>query len=116
MANNTYSWVFPALDVTKSQGSYTDIVYNVHWRLRGVDQSASHSAEIYGVQSVAPYNPDSGSFIPFENLTETIVEGWVKDAMGDTYNVHISRIDAEIEEQVNPKTEQLPPPWASGSI
>jgi len=33
--NNTYTWQFPALEVTKQQGDYTDVVYTIHWRLNG---------------------------------------------------------------------------------
>ena len=39
--NNTYIWQFPALEVTKQQGDYTDVVYTIHWRLNGADQTAS---------------------------------------------------------------------------
>lgn len=117
--NNTYTWSFPAIDVYKNQGSYTDVVYSIHWRLRGVDQSTSYSAEVYGVQSVAPYNPDSGSFIPYENLTEETVTTWVTDAMGERYGNFTSSIDTQIENEINPPTLQLAPPWiqpSTGSV
>lgn len=109
--NNTYTWSFPAIDVYKNQGSYTDVVYTIHWRLLGMDASTSHSFERFGLQSVAPYNPDSGSFIPYENLTEETVTNWVLDAMGQRYGEITASIDYQIENKINPPTEQLPPPW-----
>lgn len=109
--NNTYTWKFPAIDVYRQQESYTDVVYNVHWRLAGTDQSGSYSAEAYGVQSVAPYNPDSGSFIPYESLTKEIITSWVLDSMGERYGNLTASIDAQIENLINPPTLQLPPPW-----
>lgn len=112
--NNTYTWKFPAIDVYTQQGNYTDVVYSIHWRLRGEDQSTSHSVELYGVQSVAPYNPNSSSFIPYENLTKEIVTGWVSSAMGpERYNEMTASIDTRIEQLINPPTQQLPPPWNS---
>lgn len=111
--NNTYTWKFPAIDVYRQQESYTDVVYNVHWRLAGTDQSGSYSAEVYGVQSVAPYNPDSGSFIPYENLTEATVTDWVLNSMGEKYGNLTASIDSQIENLINPPTLQLPPPWAN---
>lgn len=109
--NNTYSWKFPAIDVYKQQGSYADVVYSIHWRLNGTDQTTSHSIELYGVQSVAPYNPDSGSFIPYENLTEEVVIGWVVNSMGSRYGELTSSIDSGIQNLIDPPTQQLPPPW-----
>ena len=114
MANgNTYTWKFPAIDVYKQQGSYSDVVYNIHWRLAAIDQSATYSAEVYGVQSVSPYNPDSGSFIPYENLTQEIVTSWVLGSMGEGYGNITSSLDSQIENQINPPTLQLPPPWTN---
>ena len=109
--NNTYTWEFPALEVNKTQGSYTDVVYTIHWRLNGVDQTASHSVELYGVQSVSPYNADSGSFIPYNQLTKEIITDWVAGSMGERYGELTSSIDDRIDTIINPKTAQLPPPW-----
>ena len=109
--NNTYTWQFPALEVTKQQGDYTDVVYTIHWRLNGVDQTTSHSIELYGMQSVAPYSPDSGSFIACNQLTKETVAGWVIGAMGERYGQLTSSIDTSIYAMINPTTQQLAPPW-----
>jgi hypothetical protein len=109
--SNTYSWNFPAFDVTKQQGDYTDVVYTIHWRLSGVDQTTSHSVELYGLQPVTPYNPDSGSFIPYDQLTKETVTDWVIDSMGEKYGELTSSINNRIDAMIAPKMEQLPPPW-----
>jgi len=109
--NNTYTWQFPALEVTKQEGDYTDVVYTIHWRLKGVDQTTSHSIELYGAQSVAPYNPDSSSFIPYDQLTKETVTGWVAGSMGERYGQLTSSIDTRIDKIINPTTQQLLPPW-----
>lgn len=109
--NNTYSWTFPAIDVYPTQSSYSDVVYNVHWRLRGTDQSTSHSLEVYGTQGVPAYNPDSGSFTPYEELTKELVTEWILTAMGDRYNQLTASLDTGIENIINPPTLQLTPPW-----
>jgi hypothetical protein len=112
MANNkTYTWQFPALEVTKQQCDYTDVVYTIHWRLNGTDQTSSHSIELYGMQSVAPYSPDSGSFIAYNQLTKETVTGWVIGAMGERYGQLTSSIDTSIYAMINPTTQQLAPPW-----
>lgn len=109
--NNTYSWTFPAIDVYPTQNSYSDVVYNVHWRLRGTDQSTSHSLEVYGTQGVPAYSPDSGSFVPYEELTQEMVTDWVLTAMGDRYGQLTASLDTSIQNLINPPTLQLAPPW-----
>jgi hypothetical protein len=109
--SNTYSWNFPAFDVTKQQDDYADVVYTIHWRLSGVDQTTSHSVELYGLQPVTPYNPDSGSFIPYDQLTKETVTDWVIDSMGEKYGELTSSINNRIDAMIAPKMEQLPPPW-----
>lgn len=111
--NNTYTWSFPTVEVYKNQGNYTDVVYNIHWKLKGTDQSSSHSAEIYGVQSVPSYNPDSGSFVPFENLTKNMVAEWVLNSMGGNFGRVTASIDESIQDLINPPTQKRTPPWGT---
>lgn len=110
--NNTYTWKIAALEAYPTQSSYTDMVYNIHWRYAAVDQSTSYSAEVYGVQSVAPYNPDSGSYIPYNQLTQQIVLDWLTGAMGEEKVGNLtSSLDARIADQISPQSIILPPPW-----
>lgn len=110
---NTYTWKFPAIEVYKQKDSYVDVVYNIHWRLNGIDQTTSHSVELYGVQSISPYNPDSGSFTPYENLTKEIVTNWILTSMAGRYGDLTSSIDSQIDNLIDPPTLQLPPPWTT---
>lgn len=109
---NTYTWKIAAMDAYTKQGDYTDVVYTIHWRYNAVDQSASYSAEVYGAQSVAPYNPESGSFVPFDDLSKDVVVGWLTGSMGEDRVIELrSVLDNQINEQKNPKTIVLSPPW-----
>lgn len=111
-ATNTYNWVIAALEAYTTQSSYTDVVYTIHWRYRAVDQSTSHSAEVYGAQSVAPYNPDSGSFIPYDQLTKDIVVGWLTSSLGEERVGSLtSSLDSQIQSQIHPATVVLAPPF-----
>jgi hypothetical protein len=109
---NTYNWVIAALEAYTTQSGYTDVVYTIHWRYRAVDQSTSYSAEVYGAQSVAPYNPDSGSFIPYDELTKPTVIGWLTGSLGEErVNALTGSLDAQIQQQIQPTSAVLPPPW-----
>lgn len=110
--NNTYTWKIAALEAYPTHSSYTDMVYNIHWRYNAVNTNPSYSAEVYGVQSVAPYNPDSGSYIPYSQLTQQTVVTWLTDAMGqERVNNLTASLDSQISKQINPESIILPPPW-----
>lgn len=111
--NNTYTWSFSSIDVYPKQDIYSDMVYCVRWRLKATDQSTSHSIDTFGAQDVPAYNPDSGSFVPFSQLTEEQVTNWVMNAMGEKYGQLTASLDASIDDMINPPTLHLPPPWTT---
>ncbi len=95
----TYNWNCKTVDVHPQEEGQTDVVYNVHWIVTGVD--ADYSATNIGTQ-VVPLS-EGGAFIPFEDLTNEIVVGWTKDAMGEEQVASIeSSIASQIEDQKNP--------------
>ncbi len=118
MSNYTYTWQFPVLEVYKQNEGQSDVVYNVHWRYK--IESGSYSTDSYGVVKLSPYSSGS-SFVPYDELTEEIVTGWVVDSMGtDRVQELQSAMVNRIETMINPPTAMLPPPWttpwSSGSV
>jgi hypothetical protein len=108
--STTYTWNIAALEVYATQSGQLDVVYNIHWRYNAT--TSSYFSEVYGVQQVSPYNPDSGSFIPYNELTENIVIGWLTDAMGqERVNQLTASLDYEIESRIRPTSLILPAPW-----
>ena len=97
----TYDWNCKTVDVHPQEDEQTDVVYNVHWIVTGVD--GDYSATNIGTQ-VVPLDPES-TFIPFEDLTNEIVVGWTKEAMGeDQVNQIETSIASQIEDQIHPKS------------
>lgn len=95
----TYDWNCKTVDVHPQEEGKTDVVYNVHWIVTGVD--GDYSATNIGTQ-VVPLS-EGGAFIPFEDLTNEIVVEWTKEAMGAEQVTQIeTSIAANIEDQVNP--------------
>ena len=99
----TYEWNCKTVDVHPTEGSETDVVYNVHWIVTGVsdeldpDGNAYQSSSI-GTQTV-PLDPES-EFIPFDELTNEIVVEWTKDAMGKE---QVESIESLAKESINKK-------------
>ena len=100
----TYDWNCKTVDVHPQEEGQTNVVYNVHWIVTGVD--GDYSATNIGTQIVSL--SEGGAFIPFEDLTNEIVVGWTKEAMGEEQVNQIEAvISAAIEDQVNPKSVTL---------
>ena len=102
----TYEWNCKTVDVHPTEGSETDVVYNVHWVVTGVSDELdsdgnAYQSDIIGTQTV-PLDPES-EFIPFNELTNEIVVGWTKGAMGEEQVKAIeSGVKEFIDQEINP--------------
>ena len=95
----TYDWNCKTVDVHPQEEGQTDVVYNVHWIVTGVD--GDYSATNIGTQ-VVTLDPES-TFIPFKDLTNEIVVEWTKAAMGAEQVDQIeTSIASQIAEKENP--------------
>ena len=90
------TWTISTLEHNTADGG----VIVAHWQCTEVD--GDYSARSYGTQSFT-YDASSPDFIPYDDLTEATVLGWVWDSM-DKDAVEAS-LAANIEEQKNPTTE-----------
>ena len=106
----TYEWQFPAFDAYPQEAGETDVVYTVHYTYTATD--GEHTGSVYGTVGVIY---EAGSpFTPFNQLTNEQVTGWVTDALGaETVAAMKVNVDGQIENQINPKSVTLPPPWAT---
>ena len=108
---NTYSWNCKTVDCYPTFDDETDVVYNIHWRLTAtsseVDSEGNpYVASVYGTQSIS--TDDIENFIPFADLTNTIVTGWVETTMGEEEVASLkSNLDSNIESQINPTSVTL---------
>jgi|TARA_R110002095_G_scaffold42508_2_gene38853 hypothetical protein len=94
-----YDWNCKTVDVHPQEEGETDVVYNVHWIVTGVD--GDYSANCIGTQ-VVPLS-EGGTFIPFEDLTNDVVVDWTKEAMGEEQVTQIeTSVASEIEGKINP--------------
>lgn len=105
----TYEWEFPAFDAYPTEAGETDVVYTVHYTYTATD--GEHVGSVYGTVGVTY---EAGSpFTPFNQLTKEQVTGWVTEALGEeTVAAMKTNVDDQIENQINPKSVTLTPPWA----
>jgi hypothetical protein len=89
----TYEWNCKTVDVHPQEEGQTDVVYNVHWNVTGVE--GEYSVTNIGTQ-IVPLSEGS-TFIPFEDLTNEIVVDWTKEAMGEET---VASIETSIANQI----------------
>ena len=106
---NTYTWDCKTVDVYPNHDSHSDVVYNVHWRLNAVSdqkdaEGNDYTATSYGTHSVNA--DDIENFVPFADLTNDVVSGWVIDGMGEDEVASMKEsLDNNIADQINPTSE-----------
>ena len=102
-----YNWDCKTVDVNPTVNDYTDVVFNIHWKAQGslTPEGGSEvvSDRIMGEQVVG-IDPNE-SFISFDDLTNAILTGWVKSALGEDEVLKIEqKIQNDINEQMVPST------------
>lgn len=104
MAN--FEWVIPqdSMVTQKVDGTLTDVVVTVNAYRQIVGDTTSTQIPV-----CIGLTPPAEGFVPYEDLTQEIVEGWLNE------NIDVAALDAELIVQldniINPKTVILPNPF-----
>ena len=103
----SYEWDVKTVDTYPTKDSKSDVVHNVHWRLKATDDTNKDSngnnwtADVYGSQVVD--TSDLSSFTAFADLTASDVQGWVETALGaDEVTEMKASLDANIAAKITP--------------
>ena len=113
----SYAWSFSALDVELGPDAddHTDVVYTIHWRYSATDgEDPPHTASSIGTSSVKW--EEGEPWIPYEDLTESDVQGWTEEQLGEERIEGMeSSLAANIAEQITPTHETFRTmPWNEG--
>jgi len=104
---NNYQLNITKLEVNKTEGSLTDVVFLVHFSYVATTEDEQYSETALGMASVP--SPDPSMFVEFDNLQESQVKSWVEGQVDlEKYKEHL---DARIQEKINPPTEAKDVPW-----
>ena len=106
----SYTWDVKTCD-TKTVGSKSNVVHNVHWRLTAEDDANqdadgnNQTASVYGTQGLD--TSDLSSFILWSNLTSSNIQAWVEAGLGsDKVTSMKAGLDAQIAQKVSPSSVQ----------
>ena len=94
----TYTWSITSIK-TKTEGTNVNAVVQTYWKKTGKD-SADHEGTFSGATPFTTTTMPAGAvFVPFDQLTEEIVLGWVKAVVVGGYEEHVnSQIAKQIDE------------------
>jgi hypothetical protein len=105
----TYTWNVTQLYTETIEGK-EDYVVLAHCETIGVDEDYTAS-----VPNVIQFSTEEvGTFIPYADLTEEIVVGWIKEVLGEDGVLSIeASIQGQIDSQINPPQVpvNIPLPW-----
>ena len=91
-----YNWTIAQLEHNVADGG----VVTAHWRVTA--QDGEYTASAYGSAGFTP-DPTAPDFIPYAELTEADVLGWVWGSVDKTETE--ANLASQIEDQKAPKTE-----------
>lgn len=102
----TYVFTDIKVEIAPTLDGHTDVVTRVRYIYKGVNEDG-----IEGSFSGATPMPLPGdeNFIPFDQLTEQEVVGWL-EAVADKPHMQL-QIGKQIENQIAPKFVPVPNPW-----
>jgi hypothetical protein len=106
--SNTYTWKITNLQAFANLNGESNVVSNVDWVCSGTD--GVNTEQINGSQAIT-YNSNN-NFIPFNQLTESEIIGWIQNALGLSVQDVQSQIDTKINNIVNPSVVTKLP-WAT---
>lgn len=105
----TFTWIVKQL-LTQTIDGEQDYVVIANYEVTGVD--GEYTSSISDSARFSTANVDN--FIPYDQLTNDIVVGWIKSVLGpDTVANYEESIQGQIDSQINPPvTPQVTPlPW-----
>ena len=94
------TWDCKTVDVYPTDQTYTDVVYNVHWRATGTSSELDPEGNAYSSTSIGTQvlnTSDITDFTPIEDLTNAEVVAWTKSAMGPE---SVTGIEQNLDNQI----------------
>jgi len=107
----TITWVIEWMQTTPTTATPPETVLVAGWRCNGAEtaNSVAYTSTVYGTCS---FPMPTGSFTPYDQLTEAQVLGWCWANGVDKVTTEAA-VQVQIDNQINPPVIQPPLPWAT---
>jgi len=103
---NVYTWTITAMDCSTTETN-PDTVITAHWTCSGTD--GTYNASVY---STCSFQPPTGTFTPYSDLTQEQVLGWCW-ADGVDKTVTETAVGQQLANLANPPVVTPPLPWSA---
>jgi len=103
----TFTWTISQLDCYPQADGYTDVVVTAHWQCAGVQDT--YTSQVY---STCSFPAPTGTFTPYDQLTQDQVLGWCWANGVDQASAEAA-VQSGIDAQIDPPIIAPPLPWAS---
>lgn len=103
----TYTWRVTGVK-TLNQGSNASAVVQTYWKKIGTDENGK-TAEFTGATPFDASNVPADKFVPFDQLTESVVLGWIQGIVTGSYEKHVND---QIAKALAPQAVDASMPWA----
>ncbi len=109
-----FQWVISQLNCAVESEGLPNVINVIHWRYNAiqVDGDITWFADMYNSSGIAQPNPQN--FIPYEDVTEAEVIGWLEEIL--PVDEMKASLEANIYNQQHPTEITLPLPWANPLI
>ena len=105
-ATTTYTWNCRTVDCYPTFDGDTDVVYEIHWRYTATSSEVDSEGYPYSVTNIGVQQistDDIKDFIPFEDLDNTKMTEWTKEAMGAKQVAEMkTSIDTQLANLITP--------------
>ena len=109
----TITWTTDWLKTSTTEiNGFTSVVVTCGWRATGTETAngKEYSNSIYGTCSFTEPPAGDPNFVPFANLTQDIVNGWVWESGVDKTATEAA-VNQQINAQINPTVITPALPW-----
>lgn len=103
-----YTWKVTSVK-TKEHNGTPDVIVQTYWEKIGTDENGN-VGRFSGATPFSSTNVPTGTFIPFDQLTEEVVLSWIKAIVVGDYERHVNEQIAKQLDQNKPAEKPLP--WA----
>jgi hypothetical protein len=111
----TYTWKVTGVK-TRAEGSYQDAVVQTYWEKIGTDETGVEGKFSGATPFTTANMPPDQTYVPFNQLTEAIVLGWIQAAVTGGYEQHVNeQIQKQIDLKKNPIADAQMP-WAPATV
>jgi len=102
---------------TQIVNGFSEVVMSCGWRCNGSEANTAtppvtFNTSVYGTVSFVPPQAGDPNFVPYNQLTQAQVLGWVW-ASGVNQAATEAAVNTNLNAQINPTQAQLPLPWAT---